>query len=223
VFRRLIELLARGRIVWRTLPNGVRIAVSPDAQLKYLKPRFDEDLVRVADEHVEAGSVVWDIGTNCGTFAFSCKQASERMAVEPDPFLANLLRQSSEASGVPVKVVQAAVGSTAGKAVLTIARRGRATNHLASVEGSTQTGGERGRIMVDVVSLDSLLTHSTPDFVKIDIEGAEVLALEGASDLLSRVRPKMYLEVAPGNEGRCRELLKGYTIEEDGPNWLVRP
>ena len=49
--------------------------------------------------------------------------------------------------------------------------------------------------MVSVTG-DFLLDHwPAPDFVKMDVEGAELLALQGAGRLLEEVRPTFYIEV----------------------------
>jgi hypothetical protein len=48
-----------------------------------------------------------------------------------------------------------------------------------------------------------------PDFIKLDIEGAEDLALEGASETLSKHRPSLIVEVhGVDKEERCLSILK---------------
>jgi hypothetical protein len=59
-----------------------------------------------------------------------------------------------------------------------------------------QMGGVRDRVPVRTVTLDRLLDdYPTPDFLKIDVEGAEYQVLQGADRMLSDVRPKIYVEV----------------------------
>ena len=48
-----------------------------------------------------------------------------------------------------------------------------------------------------------------PDFVKIDVEGAEFLVLQGASRLLSDVRPSIYIEVSNRNISAVTDVLHG--------------
>jgi len=223
-FRTLIERLARGRSVWRTLENGRAIAVSPDSQLKYLGSGIDPDLARLARDQVRPGATVWDIGANCGSFIFSCDHAAKRIAVEPDPFLAGLIERSSGRNGLDVTLYQRAIGAVSGEAELLIARRGRASNHLSIVQGSTQTGGTRAAVRVGMITLDDILAEQgPPEFIKVDVEGAELLALQGASKLLAH-RPIIYIEVYAQQADACRALLlaAGYRIEE-GTNWLATP
>lgn len=224
LIRPIVERLARGRIIWRRLKNGRAIALSPDSQLKYLGWSIDPDLDALARTHVSEGASVWDIGANCGTFAFSCDQAAKRVAIEPDPFLCGLIAMSAERNGLGVTCYQAAVGDRSGTARLAIAKRGRASNHLAEIAGSTQTGGNREFLDVRLMTLDELLdVEGRPDFIKIDVEGAEVLVLQGASRLLI-AKPTIYVEVFGDNADACRAILAdaGYDIIE-GANWLATP
>jgi FkbM family methyltransferase len=226
MLRHLAERLARGRVLKRRLPNGTPLLVSPDSQLKYLKRRFDTDLTELAQTLVTPDMAVWDIGANCGTFAFSCTHARQIVAVEADPFLANLLLRSVALNGSTVEVVAAAVAETAGLATLIIATRGRASNHLAQ-HGHSQTGGSRAQLTVPTLTLDMLLSRfGPPDLVKLDIEGMEAATLRGAPRLLAEVRPRFYIELGPSVEAECTALLKGanYRLTRAAEmNWLAEP
>ena len=170
--------------------------------------------------------VVWDIGANCGTFAFSCDAAATVIAVEADAFLAGLLRKSAAGSAANVVVVEGAVSDQVGTAEFTVAARGRASNHLSALAGHSQTGGERSRVIVPTVTLDSLLAgHGAPDLIKIDIEGAEPQALRGAVKMLREVRPLIYLEVTSDTEEAIRSTFEAanYGVEEQEGNWLATP
>lgn len=227
VVRSALEGWARGRRVIRRLPNGHRIYVSPDAQLKYLYKKFDVDLIAICDRYVDEKSVVWDIGSNCGVFAFSAARAQQIVAVEADPFLANLIQDSTILNGISVMLVAAAASSQQGLASFSIAKRGRASNHLTQVSGRSQTGGERGRLVVGTVTLDQLLSLGLPPtLIKIDVEGAEADVLRGASRVLHEVRPVLYLETAANTHSECEALLRtaGYTITKAAElNWLCTP
>lgn len=50
-----------------------------------------------------------------------------------------------------------------------------------------------------------------PDFIKIDIEGAEARALSGAAKIIAERKPSMIVEVHGQDiENQCTSLLKGY-------------
>jgi hypothetical protein len=65
------------------------------------------------------------------------------------------------------------------------------------------------------VTGDDLLAYwGKPDFIKIDIEGAEVAALNGCSRVLLEARPSLYIEVSPENAETATRQMKhfGYDI-----------
>jgi FkbM family methyltransferase len=173
MLRSLAERLMRNRRVKRRLPNGAPIYLSPDSQLKYLKSDFDKDLSQMAEKFVTNSSVVWDVGANCGVMAFNAAKARQILAIEADPFLAHLIQESVALNGVPVTVVAAAAFFRPSLAEFSIARRGRASNYLTAIGGHTQSAGERSRIVVPTITLDSLLERfDPPTFIKMDVEGA---------------------------------------------------
>jgi FkbM family methyltransferase len=227
IIRRAAEVFFRNKKVIRRLPNGVDLFLSPDSQLKYLKHTFDEDLVQLSREHVSSASIVWDIGANCGVFAFSCANAKQVVAVEADPFLCSLLQQSTQMNGVPITIVTAAIYSRVDFAEFSIAGCGRACNHLTSVQGRIPAEDERGRLMVPTTTLDKLLeTMSVPTLVKIDVEGAEIEALKGAARLLRKVRPIIYIETGNDTHEACQGILHnaGYALSRwAATNWLAVP
>ena len=225
MIRRLAELLARGRTFRRRLRVAGQLApiwVSPDAQLKYLKPgarAFDTDLLELAEQRLGPDDVVWDVGANIGTFsvaAATVATSGEVIAIEADIWLAQLLRRTAAEPffGGRIKVVPCAVSSGPGVARFTIAARGRASNALEASGGRSQMGGARETVLVPTLALDDLLDHLlAPTFVKIDVEGAELLVLQGASRMLSAVRPAIYIEVDEGSATEVFALFaaQGYT------------
>lgn len=207
MIRRFAERFARGRSIRRMMSvagQSVPIHVSPDAQLKYLKPggkAFDRDLVMLAEHCVGPNDVVWDVGANVGTFAVAAAAVAVRgqvYAIEADIWLVGLLRRSAAESVYMgrIHVIPCAASAAPGVARFMIASRGRASNALESSGGRSQMGGVRETVLVPTLALDDLLEHiPAPQFVKIDVEGAEHLVIEGASQLIDVIRPVFYIEV----------------------------
>jgi FkbM family methyltransferase len=226
MLRSTLELLSRDRILKRRLPlrfGRMPLYVSPDAQLKYLIPggnAFDHELLQVIEDHVREDSVVWDIGANVGLFALTAARVARKgavLAVEADIWLAQLIRKSlllEENCGFRVQVLPCAIADKNGVARFLIAQRGRASNALEGARGRSQSGGVRETVAVPTLTLDSLLdSFSPPSFLKIDIEGAEAMALRGARKLLSEVRPTIYIEVGSEANEEVTAILRNARYE----------
>lgn len=220
VVRALAERLTHRLVLRRRLPvpfQHVRIYTSTEGGLRYLGrlESVDPALVRLAAEVVRPGAVVWDVGANVGLFAFAAAAAAGAtghvLALEPDSWMANLLRRSAAHSHgcAPVDVLSVAASDGVGVAQFATARRSRAANHLSGY-GTSQAGGTRRVDLVPTVSLDSLLGRfPRPDVVKIDVEGAETLVLSGGSAVLAG-RPVVICEVAARNAEQVGSLLAPY-------------
>jgi FkbM family methyltransferase len=220
--RTLLERLSRNVVLSRRLPTdfgSLPLFVSPGSALRYWRPdlgSFDTMLFDLVRRFVRPNQTVWDIGANMGLFAFAAAHRvgprGKVLAVEADIWCVNLLRRSRSAASnrhLPVDVLPTALSREVGIVKLNVAQRGRATNFLDDVTGSDVTGGVRETVLVPSVSLDWLLEkHSRPDFVKIDVEGAEMLALEGATTLLRNQRPVIACEVLPTNQTAVSDLLR---------------
>ena len=101
---------------------------------------------------------------------------------------------------------QVALGQSPGFVSMTWDDRAAA---LANTGGRyVQDGGAIPRITIDSLSLPSL------GFLKLDVEGAEVDALEGGRTTILRCHPIVLFE----NKGFCRRF--GYP--KDGPQRLLR-
>ncbi len=63
--------------------------------------------------------------------------------------------------------------------------------------------------------LNTLLSSmASPDFIKIDVEGAELLVLQGARKIIEEVRPVFYIEVGESVSVEVFELFSrhGYCV-----------
>lgn len=221
MIRRLVERLSRNSAFRRRLPSafgGRPVYLSGDSALSYLKPdwaKASASLLNAAAKYAAGAKCVWDIGSNCGVFAIAAAHVAgpnaEILAIEPDPFLATLLQKSArdqQNSDRTIHVLCSAVSDREGLARFLIANRGRSSNALEQSGGRCQSGGTRYVQHVPTITLDALLSHfPRPDMIKIDVEGAETLVLQGATELLRKARPVIYIEVgAEQNADVTREL-----------------
>lgn len=219
--RKFTERATRGMVVRRSIQVGGRkvpLYVSPDAQLKYIKPAanaFDRDLITIAESFLIEDSCSWDVGANVGVFTFAAASISRRgtvVAIEADIWLANLLRRTSALqhyTNLDIRVIPTAVADEESILKFRIANRGRASNSLSIVDGSSQMGGTRQEQYVPSMRLDLLLKSvPNPNFVKIDVEGAELLVLEGAKKLIREIRPIFYIEISRRNRERALSIFR---------------
>jgi len=175
-------------------------------------------LLNAAATHAANAGSIWDIGANCGVFALAAAHVagpdSEILAVEADPFLAALLVKSTRHSrnaDRTIHVLCAAVSDREGIARFLIASRGRSCNSLEQSGHRQQGGSTRFVQHVPTTTLDALLDHfPQPAFVKVDVEGAEVLVLEGAAKILATVRPVFYIEVGHSQAADVTRVFRNH-------------
>ena len=227
ILRTIIERFSREKIIKRKITvNGksVPLLVSPDAQLKYLKLGagvFDQDLINIAEKYLQENSNVWDVGANVGVFTFAASSVAHKgtvVSIEADIWLANIIRKTTmfkEYSNNNICVLPVAMSNENSVAAFMIAARGRASNALEVAEGRSEMGGVREKQYVPTLTLDTLLnTFPPPDFVKIDVEGAEYMVLQGATNIINQVRPKFYVEVGSNVSEQILKIFQsaGYTV-----------
>jgi FkbM family methyltransferase len=172
----------------------------------------------MAKEIVKPGSVVWDVGSNVGLFAFCAAarsgQTGSVLAIEPDVWLASLIHRSARRLDTykykcaHVEVLCASVSDSNRISELSIAAGARASNYISGALGSSQAKGVRYGQPTITVTLDFILQfYPAPSVLKIDVETHETGVLKGAERLLNEFRPTIWCEVAPQNSDSVTKLL----------------
>jgi FkbM family methyltransferase len=161
--------------------------------LRQYEPRDSELLSRL----IRPADICLDIGGNTGYYTMRMARAASEGQVhvfEPVPLNWHLLCAGVLLNGYRhVTVNRCAVGAEDGEMGFSEATDG-AYSSLVPVGRK----GERGRLTVEVRALDSYVQeHALPrvDVIKIDIEGAEPLAMQGARQLLADAarRPRLIM------------------------------
>lgn len=178
------DLVARAKAkVIDVLPDPVVFRVVP-----LLYRRQEPELARLA-ELVPAGRNAIDVGGWLGPWT---RELSRRVphviCVEPQPDLAAYLRRVVPSN---VTVVEAAVSDAPGTATLSLPEARHGANALASLHGDVETAAVVHEVRV--VRIDDLGATDV-GFLKIDVEGHERAALDGAVELIRRDRPRLLLE-----------------------------
>lgn len=241
LWRICLSRLSRRLVLTRRLPPrfGVRrLRVSPGAALAYFHPLTEarwRDLFDFAWHGVGPGECVWDIGANLGVFAFAAAHRAgptgEVLAIEPDPWLADLMRQSAQQTAplaAPVHILSCAVSDGIGVESFSTPSLARSGSHLTAVAGAGKAlVGETAALNpVITVHLDWLLERRRkPDAIKIDVEGAELAVLQGARILLRNHRPRLLIEVYERSADAITALLheEGYALFDFSSGWPGSP
>jgi FkbM family methyltransferase len=138
---------------------------------------------------VKPGMRVADVGANIGYCTLLLRQltgpSGAIIAIEPSPENLPELRLNIKRNKLHnVRLLEVAVGAASGKVSL---RKGMNSGVVPLNEGSYE---------VPIRSLDEILTEGI-DLLKIDVEGYEGYALEGARNVIKRDRPIIFLEFHP--------------------------
>ncbi|SKB05813.1 methyltransferase, FkbM family [Prosthecobacter debontii] len=162
-------------------------------------------------DHVPPDGGFADIGANVGYFSLlvaALRPGAHVQSFEPNPPIASLLQQSVALNGLAsrVKVNRLAVGDREGELPFCLHDTNTGHSRLAA-EGTS------GDIQVPVVVWDEWWASQHPEpiihCVKMDIEGAELLALRGMRGFLQRQKPALIVEAY---DHQLREF--GCTAEE---------
>jgi FkbM family methyltransferase len=189
------------RIIGHTLARSRRLHL---AILRWRKRCSSEKLAFVA--LVDKGDTVWDVGANLGYFTllFSDLAGSRGVVHSFEPVPPTFARLEStmknERFARNVRLHNVACADTAGELVLHLPA---GDYGQASLSDRHQAGSWRDVSSVTTyrcrgIRLDDyeeLQASGRVDFIKCDVEGAELLTLRGAADTLHRWHPMLCLEV----------------------------
>jgi len=189
----------------------------------YYVGEIERHLVDFVVREVRDGFTMLDVGAHHG--AFTIIVAHELRArgwtgrihsFEPDPVNFELLRHNVEHNGLGdyVTLHPVAVSNVEGDELLIGAEGENSGNTLASTGEFAIDSSAAAQISrrVPVVTLDGMLAElPRVDFIKMDIQGAEPLALAGAAQLLARHRPVLAVEAVDG--WPSSETTRGFLVE----------
>lgn len=176
---------------------------------------------------LRSGDLFVDVGSNAGLYSlWAADCGALPLAVEPDPTNARRCRDNLARNGVAAEVLECALGSAPG--TMRFTSGGDTLNHLVTSEDENLPSHS-----VEVRTLDDVLDGRHARGVKIDVEGAERLVLEGATEALREQRVDVFQiewnaqSVAQLGEGRqpLADLLRqhGYVLcEPDEKTFALR-
>ena len=171
--------------------------------LLYYCGEFEPECVELMRKHIGPGSIVLDVGANIGLYTLEAAKAvgpkGRVIAIEASPDHISTIKRSVGLNRFRnVDIISSAVGEVEGVTTLILPE---GANHGMFTLGSV-TGSVTRR--VNVKRIDDILKEQevlSVDFIKMDIEGSELVALKGATETLKRFRPTILIEL---NEAALR-------------------
>lgn len=180
--------------------DGLRLTGNHVGQLYYLRElaqaRREVFFTELLVGALRPGRSAVDGGAHIGYMTLQLARAAgpggRVVAFEPNPEVQPVLALNVRRNGIAdrVRVSAKALGAAPGSAVLHVVGGGDASRLWPSAGG-------RDVVPVEVTCLDrELAGEPVPDVVKLDLEGAEVAALQGMRDLLGREAeaPTLFVE-----------------------------
>ncbi len=196
-YRRILAQLAGTEGVPVTI-GGYSIRLAPDT-VSLNWETVEVDAYKVFVQEIGSGEVIYDIGAHFGTYTLiGLKRGgpgTRVVAYEPCELTRDYLRRHLRWNGAgdEVLVRPLCCGSSPGVATF-FYKPGlpEGINGLLPDEGLAET-----RVRVTTLDEEVRELGLVPTFVKIDVEGAELDVLKGASHVLARSRPRLLLSLHP--------------------------
>ena len=184
----------------------------------YYREKY-EPLLQFGHELVPVGGVVIDCGANQGTytcaFATAVGPTGRVIAVEPIPQQTARIRGNVALNAAQnCEVVQAAISDTDGTATLYLRNK--------DVEASLVRSKAGEALEVETLTLDTLSAELPRlDLIKLDVEGAEAMAIDGGSATLASFKPILVCESNDDSRFAVGERLsavgyRAFVRETDG-------
>jgi FkbM family methyltransferase len=195
---------------------GLRMNLDMKVEKDYWLGTYELGLQEMIREKVEDDWVAYDVGANIGYISLLLAKAvgenGRVFAFEALPD--NLVRLEKNLRlnqiGAMVKIISAAVTNISNQVQFLIGPSGA----MGKVKGSAGRSDIHNKtIEIKGISLDDFIFREgnpPPDVIKMDIEGGEVLAMEGMKKLLVEVRPLILMELhGPEASRKAWDTLTG--------------
>ncbi len=206
--------------------DGVLIDADPRDLIQYsvmVTGEWEPEETEVMRRQVGPGDVVYDVGANVGYFTLLASRlvgpTGRVVAFEPNPTTLSRLRHHLALNDATnVTVVPVGLADRDGEAEFhSVAGANSGASSLRALDDSTVSRIELARLdrLVDELGL------RLPDFVKLDIEGAELVALRGMATTLQHApRVQLLVEITDkflrqtsGSEAELLEFLDTVGLE----------
>lgn len=227
--------ILRLELLKKIFPNSVRILKVKSGPLKgykfsftkninneYILGLYEKSLELKLHKILSKGNTFYDIGAHIGYFSLvASKFVGEKgnvFSFEPFPGNFKLLTDHIQINSIKnIFAYNYAVSDKNGVVYFTNDENDMSNTYI---ESSPMFDTESEKIRCETITLDSLLERNEitlPDFVKIDVEGAEYDVLNGMQQILSKSKPVIHLSTHdnhnPGVAKRCLSFLSSLNFK----------
>lgn len=171
--------------------KGMRLKVSPLMPGNLFFNDVEPQVHNVYNLFIKPGTVFFDVGANVGLHSYYVSRKfndSSVFAFEPLPANAAYIRSTVKLNNIKnITLTEKAVAEKKGTTYFDLS----VNNHQGKI--TTSNAG----IIVKLTSIDIFINETgiKPDFIKIDVEGAESLVMEGFKENISKIKPTIIIEV----------------------------
>jgi len=231
---KLIEKDPAGYHLWETPHGRFWLPAGSDYVLPYNLAEQERKIYGVGEQDVRAGDIVLDCGANIGVYTREALKSGAKLvvAIEPAPENIECLRRNfaAEIAGGRVIVYSKGVWDKDDMMALQVDPHNSAADSFII----HRSGGSETK-KLPLTTIDKLVAElklERVDYIKMDIEGAEQRALQGARETLAKYHPRMALSAyhVPSDPEKIPEIVRGAWPDyrmECGPcaeaNGRVRP
>ena len=225
------KLVPRDSLAWvqvqRGPAQGLWLHLNPRTGRTYFEGDGEPEVQAALAEQLRPGMTFYDVGANIGFFSLLAARLVAKdgrvVAFEADPEIAVRLRENVSRNNFSwVSVEEKAVWSEPRtvffERIDPATSPDRGLGHVVNNDGNNA-------IHLDAISLDDFTwTEGAPDFVKCDVEGAEVEVFRGALRLLKERRPGILCEMHSDDNRRIllEEFARqGYACKPCGNHHIL--
>ena len=213
--RRWYGAMVAGTAVIESGPlAGVRLCAGEHVSHAHIRGTYELATQEAIAASVRPGMVCYDLGASIGYLALLMAHRGARRvyAFEPAPHAQSILAAHIRENGMEdrIELVPVVVADRPQKVRFGLSR---------SAYGSRIVDADRQGEHIDVTATtldDFVETHDPPDFIKIDVEGAESAVLRGGRRVLER-RPVICVEIHSHEQALAvSQILSeyGYTLSQ---------
>ena len=159
---------------------------------------FDEEIIEVAKQYIKKDTAVLDIGANYGQMTVVLSKhiagmgAGKVYSFEAEPFVGKVLQNNVEINHCRnVEVILGAVYYKAGEKVVFPEPDFKRFGAYGSY--GIDPLATSGRT-VETLTIDSLQIKEPISFIKVDIQGSDLFALQGAKETILKNKPAIIFE-----------------------------